>query len=339
MSIKPSLTSGDVPTGVVLELTYKCNHACLFCSCPWEADRSFKKPELSTQEWKAVIDKLVSLGASAVTLSGGEPTTRPDLPELIQYLGAIKEVRYKNLVTNATLMTEDILDLLVENGFDFSTSLPGLKTYRKHTKAGSPQNVLAWIEKAHSRGLDVMTGIAVTKLNLPELFETMSYALLYGADSILLNRFVPGGRGLKHRARLELDRADINTMLDIAEQVLQSARRPGYTGTEIPYCVIDEPEKYERLTIGHLCLAAKNFFAVDPSGYVRACNHSPVRVGTLDNFTQSEYWKALRDKDYTPERCVACSKRSFCDAGCREAAHICNGTLSSDDTIFSTKTV
>ena len=29
-----------LPNAAVLELTYKCNHKCKFCSCPWFASNS-----------------------------------------------------------------------------------------------------------------------------------------------------------------------------------------------------------------------------------------------------------------------------------------------------------
>ena len=56
-----------LPKSVVLELTYKCNHKCLFCSCPWEAkEEGFYKyekgRELSFVQWKKVLDKLNLMG-------------------------------------------------------------------------------------------------------------------------------------------------------------------------------------------------------------------------------------------------------------------------------------
>ena len=49
-----------LPKVAALELTYRCNHKCLFCSCPWEADEKYLKEELSYQEWTRIIDTLMS---------------------------------------------------------------------------------------------------------------------------------------------------------------------------------------------------------------------------------------------------------------------------------------
>lgn len=39
-----------LPPVAALELTYRCNHQCLFCSCPWEAEEDYKNAELSLDE-------------------------------------------------------------------------------------------------------------------------------------------------------------------------------------------------------------------------------------------------------------------------------------------------
>lgn len=86
-----------IPKTVALELTYKCNNKCIFCSCPWESDKTFKGNELTTDEWKEIIDKLVLLGLGGITLTGGEALLRPDIFELIEYIGKIKKIKYKRI--------------------------------------------------------------------------------------------------------------------------------------------------------------------------------------------------------------------------------------------------
>ena len=74
------------PHTAALELTYRCNHSCIFCSCPWEDDDTYKQSELSLQEWYAVIDRLIKYGVNYITLTGGEPLTRSDLRNIIEYI-------------------------------------------------------------------------------------------------------------------------------------------------------------------------------------------------------------------------------------------------------------
>ncbi|MHC4290206.1 MAG: SPASM domain-containing protein, partial [Planctomycetota bacterium] len=167
-------------------------------------------------------------------------------------------------------------------------------------------------------------GVTVTRQNIGELYETLSHAFIAGADNLLMNRFLPGGRGLAHQADLMLSREQIPEMLDIAEAVLNEANRDGHLGTELPKCTFDA-DRYKRLTVSSRCSAGKDFFVVDPSGYVRVCNHSTVRlahVDHLDDLKQDPYWKRFNQKDYLPEQCGDCEQILQCDGGCREAAHI-----------------
>ena len=142
---------------------------------------------------------------------------------------------------------------------------------------------------------------------------------------MLINRFLPGGRGLSFQNELALNRKQLNGMLDITEKVLALSNRYGQVGTEIPLCAIDFPEKYKRLGFGTRCAAAKDFFVIDPAGQVRTCNHSPRVVGNVfdDDIIQDKaYWSIFANSNYHPVMCQTCKSISLCDCGCREVANI-----------------
>ena len=52
-----------LPSVAVLEMTYRCNHACRFCSCPWFAGMLKPGPEMEVDEWKRLIEAYASAGA------------------------------------------------------------------------------------------------------------------------------------------------------------------------------------------------------------------------------------------------------------------------------------
>ena len=178
-------------------------------------------------------------------------------------------------------------------------------------------------------GLKTTVNITVTKRNYYELFRTIALGLLNGASSVLLNRFLPGGRGLRYQDSLSLNREQLNGMLDIAEEVLEYGKRYGHVGTEFPKCVIKDINKYQRLEIGMQCAAAKYFFVIDPAGQIRTCNHSPRIVGNVfdeDMIHDKDYWTLFAESLYKPAYCSACMDKKLCDCGCREVAHILKGS-------------
>jgi len=168
--------------------------------------------------------------------------------------------------------------------------------------------------------------LSLTNINYHELRKTLSYALIAGADSLLLNRFLAGGRGISYQDELSLSHDQIRGMLDTAEDTLAKTGRKGGAGTEIPFCVLKKyTHLYKHLNIGFLCAAAKRFFVVDPCGIIRACNHSPRKTGHIFSeplIDDVDYWNIFAGGNYIPQVCSHCTDISICDCGFREAANI-----------------
>jgi radical SAM protein with 4Fe4S-binding SPASM domain len=327
---------------VVLELTYRCNHRCLFCSCPWEAEAADapkyeKGEELHFEDWKKVLDKLHLLGVKNISISGGEALLKDCLTDLLDYIR--RENIYNRdgsivVISNGLLMNETFLKAFKRNNVHLSLSLPGLETFKQHTGVDNASGVLYWLGEARKMGVSTTVNVTVTGINFHELYETVANGLLAGADTVLLNRFLAGGRGISYQKELSLTREQLNGMLDTTEEILQLSNRTGSVGTEFPRCVINNIDKYKQLKIGSLCAAAKSFFVIDPAGWVRACNHSPRKVGHVFNdpmISDADYWNAFTDRAYIPEGCVMCKDVSYCDCGCRETASILYGSISAED--------
>ncbi|WP_301705074.1 radical SAM protein [uncultured Parabacteroides sp.] len=329
-----------IPKSVVLELTYRCNHKCLFCSCPWYVPNSSynKGRELSLDEWQQAILKLYNLEVETFSISGGEALLKENLAEILTYIreeGDKRGLHYPIvLISNGRIMNENWLLLFKKLDVQLSMSLPGYSTFAEHTQVDNADGVLYWFSKAKEIGVNAMVNVTVTKKNYKELFETISLGLIHGADGLLLNRFLPGGRGLEYIEELSLSNEQLNGMLDTAEEILSLSNRYGHVGTEIAFCSILDPRKYKRLGIGYQCAAAKGFFVVGPSGEIRICNHSPKIVGHIfaqNLITDVDYWNLFADSSYKPKGCSLCHRVSSCDCGCREVAHIINGDATGVD--------
>lgn len=334
-----------LPGTAVLEMTYACNHKCLFCSCPWEnPDSGFvRQAELTTDEWIETISTLCRMGVTRLAFTGGEPLLRPDIFEIIHHAAHcsvehIETVKGRleshqgppllYLLSNGTAVNETILLACKEYDVQLSMSLPGLRTYARHTGVESADHILRMFTLAKSMGMVTVVNSTVTRINLFELADTLSAALLAGAEQVLLNRFLPGGRGMFHADELSLDIPQIQQMLDTAEATLEKAGRFGSVGTEIPKCIADI-SRYKRLQVGTRCSAAIQYFVVGPSGRVRVCNHSPVQlnhVREIESLQSNEYWNRFVFKKYMPSVCSDCRDFTACDGGCREAAHVVTGS-------------
>lgn len=292
------------------------------------------------------------MGATNIAFTGGEPTLRADLPQLIRHTASCSTEHIENvdgsiqsrrsppriyLLSNGRNVDHDLLKLCSEYTVQLSMSLPGLDTFKAHTGYDGAEGVLRAFESAKQIGLKTIANITVTRMNLHELQNTMAAALLSGADQILLNRFLPGGRGLRHCEELSLSAEQLVEMLDVAEETLQAANRFGSLGTEVPRCLVD-PTRYRNLQVSTRCAAAIGFFVVGPSGHIRVCNHSPIElehINEIHDLKHNNYWKTFTQKKYLPDTCGTCADRMECDGGCREAAHISGGMVDSPDVLLS----
>lgn len=343
-----------LPATAVLELTYRCNHACLFCSCPWEQDDGafVRQVELTTGQWQSAVSRLCDMGVSNLAFSGGEPLERDDLWTIVAHAAAARTEHIETvsgelvarsgpphlyLLSNGRKVNGRVLDRCLQYGVQLSLSLPGLDTFERHTGFDGADGVLRAFTQAKARGLKTVANITVTRLNLYELDRVVAAALLAGAEQILLNRFLPGGRGLRYENELALSAAELIRMLDVAEAALRAARRFGSLGTEVPRCLVD-PARYARLQVSTRCSAAIQFFVVGPSGRIRVCNHSPVNlnhIDDIDGLKAHAYWMRFAGKRYLPAACHDCARRVECDGGCREAAHIRSGTPDAPDVLLA----
>ena len=91
---------------------WNCNLQCRHCYAAGQPEAEGK--ELNTEQWKKIIDSLKSAGVPQVTFTGGEPTLRRDLVELVAY----SRWFVTRLNTNGILLTPDLCRELYEASLD-----------------------------------------------------------------------------------------------------------------------------------------------------------------------------------------------------------------------------
>ena len=102
------------PVGLLAELTHRCPLQCPYCSNPLALERV--AGELPTEIWLDVLAQAAELGVLQLHLSGGEPTVRRDLEEIVAQ--AAKVGLYSNLITAGVLLTRERLEALADAGLD-----------------------------------------------------------------------------------------------------------------------------------------------------------------------------------------------------------------------------
>jgi len=100
---------------VDLMLTGKCNEACPFCYGARKPNASENgvpiyqnhRLEMSTEQWKTIIDSLYTIGVRSFNIGGGEPTLRRDLVEILKHIKSKEEPALVYISTNALILSLD----------------------------------------------------------------------------------------------------------------------------------------------------------------------------------------------------------------------------------------
>src|SRR5437667_11304370 len=100
-----ALTSADHPLLAHIIPIRRCNLACQYCN---EFD-DFSKP-VPTETMFQRVDKLVALGTSVITISGGEPLLHPELDQVIARIR--QRGRIAGMITNGYLLVADRIERL-----------------------------------------------------------------------------------------------------------------------------------------------------------------------------------------------------------------------------------
>ena len=98
------------PRSVDVEITSMCNLRCRYCY--YFDNLSVTYQDLSTNEWLKFFDELGRCAVMDVTLQGGEPFIRKDLPELIESIVA-NQMRF-SILSNGSLIDDRIASYIAQ---------------------------------------------------------------------------------------------------------------------------------------------------------------------------------------------------------------------------------
>lgn len=223
-----------------IELTERCNNACLHCYINRaEDDARARQQELSTAEWQDVLRQAAGLGALGVRLTGGEPLLRPDFAEL--YVFARRLGLKVQIFTNARRITAELAELFgrIPPREKIEISAYGMHPESYAAAASAPGGYAEFrggVERLLERGVPFTVKYALLPQNKADLEEFEAWAArLPGMDqapSIAMFFELRGRRDSPARNRLIRQlRVPPAEGLEILER-----RAPGYIAELAEFC-------------------------------------------------------------------------------------------------------
>lgn len=165
-----------VPLSGSIEITKRCNLRCVHC---YNGNlRYTTEEELSTEEWKGLLEEITTAGCLFLLITGGEPLLRKDFPEI--YIHAKKLGLIVTIFTNGTLIDEDHIKLFKELPPSLiDITLYGIKekTYESITGVkGSYRKCIKGIDKIMDAGLHLKLKTVILRENQDEFEDIREFA-------------------------------------------------------------------------------------------------------------------------------------------------------------------
>ncbi len=315
--IEPFSQTPSAPIRFDMALTFNCQNDCVHCY----AGGPKQTKELTTNQWKQVIDKLHQIGVFILTFTGGEPTLKEDLPELLAY--AQQKGLVTGLITNGRkLANKSYVEKLERSGLDFvQITLESHKPKIHNQITGDPKSYKETVEGIKNlipTQIYTTTNTTLNQHNKTSFLDTIDFIKKLGVAAFGNNSLIYSGKAKQIAKEFTLTKKDLKTLLP---KIQDKAAKLGlkflwYTPTQ--YCELD-PVK---LGLGiKSCSAAMINMCIAPNGDVYPCQSYFESLGNILENTWKSIWNhplatKIRNREYKEPKCKDCPQLQICGAGC-----------------------
>jgi radical SAM protein with 4Fe4S-binding SPASM domain len=307
----------SAPLRMDLALTFKCQNNCVHCY----AGGPHETAELSTSQWKEVIDRLSQIGIFILTFTGGEPTLREDLSELLQYTQ--NKGMVTGLITNGRKLKDiEYVKTLEKVGLDFvqvTLESHQPKVHDLMTAAeGSWKETVAGIKNAVQSQIYVTTNTTLSKYNAPEFLETIDYIKELDVAAFGCNSLIYSGKANAVTQEFALPIEALKELLTKIRNKAQQLNLKFLWYTPTQYCRLDPLQ----LGLGvKSCTAAMINMCVGPNGDVYPCQSYFESLGNILVDKWEKIWNhplavKIRNRGYVEPKCKDCAQLQVCGGGC-----------------------
>lgn len=336
---QPRKNNTDGLRSCYIHVTQKCNLSCRTCYS-WQENRN-TLGALSTEQLEKIIEQLAFLRLQNLVISGGEPLTRNDLPQILHLAKEKYHIPKIILITNGTLVTNrkamsiapyvdeitvsldgptEEINAQIRGKGNFERALRGIRIF----KASSAKSIrlvptLTHVNVRHLREFQILAR---------ELEIELSFSMFVGI----------GAGSLPESQRLALTQEDLKYLGRVLTEM---------GGIQIDLDGTGSTQK-DAQGLLHLALASKTgcgagnkLIAIGHNGNVYPCHMLMRPELCMGNLLQASLSSILTQTNLCQffrylqvdqiEVCNDCTLRYFCGGGCRASAYGVNGNLLSHD--------
>ena len=278
---------------------WHCNQRCLHC---YAAGQPLSDtPELTTAQWREILSKLRAANVPQVTFTGGEPTLRADLVELVD----AAQWFVTRLNTNGRLLTPELCRRLYDASLDsVQVTLYSHDPAVHNALVGAEgfDDTVTGIKNAVAAGLSVSVNTPLCSLN-EDYTATVRFVHELGVRYVTCSGLIPSGsaEGAESRAT----RLTEEQLTDVLRRAVTAAEELGMEmDFTSPGWLKEETLRSMGLTLVPSCGACLSNMAIAPDGGVIPCQ-SWLSSQPLGNMLTDDW-----DKIWQSQRCAAIRAKS-----------------------------
>ena len=324
----------EAPLAILGEISHRCPLSCAYCSNPIELIE--KNKELDTDTWLRIIDEAADLGIHQIHFSGGEPTVRKDLEQMVEH--AHKRKLYTNLITSAVLLTRERLEKLKKLGLEhvqvsFQDS-ENENANRIGNFKGGHEKKLEIAKLVREFDMPLTINAVMHRQNLHHLDDMIKMSVDLDADRLEVANVQYYGWALKNRAAF----MPTKNQLEASMEIVEKARKDLKGILVIDYVLPDYYAKRPKPCMGGW---GRQFLNISPEGKVLPCHAAEtIKSFKFDNvkdkslawiWENSKPFNKFRGTDWMPSPCKTCDRREIDWGGCRCQALALTGDLGAVD--------
>lgn len=278
---------------------WHCNQKCLHC---YAAGQPLSDtPELTTAQWREILSKLRAANVPQVTFTGGEPTLRADLVELVE----VAQWFVTRLNTNGRLLTPELCRRLYEASLDsVQVTLYSHDPAIHNALVGAEgfDDTVTGIRNAVAAGLSVSVNTPLCSLNT-DYAATVRFVHELGVRYVTCSGLIPSGSA--EGAESQATRLTEEQLTDVLRRAVTAAEELGMEmDFTSPGWLKEETLRSMGLTLVPSCGACLSNMAIAPDGGVIPCQ-SWLSSQPLGNMLTDDW-----DKIWQSQRCAAIRAKS-----------------------------
>lgn len=283
------------------QVTYRCNFRCSFCGY-WKM-KTRKEEELSVSDFALGARKLKKIGPMFISLAGGEPLIRRDLPEIVS---AVSSYHFPFITTNGWLVTAEKAKRLFQSGLMGAVVSLDFTDEKKHDenrgKEGAFKRAVAavkyFVKAKNNKFQKVDITAVLLKENVDEIEKLLILAKKLGAEFTLQPYANIKADGLED----EVTR-DHTITQEVSDHLLKLKSKYPHFKSSKEY--LRRYDGFFQEGIGG-CQAGRLFFNIDQKGDIAKCVEDLQNpVGNIRTIGIRELRNALFQKQ-RENKCKAC---------------------------------